>query len=48
MSAVACLALIYTISIIGLQGGTTPAKLQANSSSALVFIAQSLAGGSWA
>jgi amino acid transporter len=46
--AVACLAVIYTISIIGLQGGTTPAKLQANSSSALVFIAQSLAGGGWA
>ena len=46
--AVACLAIIYTISIVGLQGGTTPAKLQANSSSALVFVAQSLAGGNWA
>ena len=46
--AVACLAVIYTISILGLQGGTTPAKLQANSSSALVFVAQSLAGGGWA
>src|ERR1700749_2519395 len=46
--AVACLAVIYTISIIGLQGGTTPDKLQANPSSALVFIAQSLAGGGWA
>jgi amino acid transporter len=45
---VACLAIIYTISILGLQGGTTPAKLQANSSSALVFVAQSLAGGNWA
>jgi amino acid transporter len=48
MIAVACLALIYTISIVGLQGGTTPAKLQANSSSALVYVAQSLAGGNWA
>ncbi|HEX3751104.1 MAG TPA: APC family permease [Streptosporangiaceae bacterium] len=46
--AVACLAVIYTVTIIGLQGGTTPGKLQANSSSALVFIAQSLAGGNWA
>jgi amino acid transporter len=46
--AVACLAVIYTISILGLQGGTTAAKLQANSSSALVFVAQSLAGGNWA
>jgi amino acid transporter len=48
MIAVACLTVVYTISIVGLQGGTTPAKLQANSSSALVFIAQSLAGGNWA
>src|SRR5664280_1978182 len=38
--AVASLALIYTLSIVGLQGVVSPAKLQANSSSALVYTAQ--------
>ena len=48
--AVACLAVIYSISIFGLQGGVSPSKLQAHSSSALVYIAQALAGGNgnWA
>lgn len=48
MIAVACLAVLYTVSIVGLQGAVSPAKLQANSASALVFIAQSLGGGGWA
>ena len=46
--AVACLAVIYTVSIVGLQGGVSPARLQANSASALVYIAQALAGSGWA
>ena len=33
---------------MGLQGVVSPAKLQANSSSALVYIAQALGGGGWA
>jgi amino acid transporter len=48
MIAVACLAVIYTVSMVGLQGVVSPAKLQANSASALVFIAQALGGGGWA
>jgi amino acid transporter len=46
--AVALLAVIYTISIVGLQGVVSPGKLQANSSSALVYVAQALGGGGWA
>ncbi|HEY6310718.1 MAG TPA: APC family permease [Streptosporangiaceae bacterium] len=46
--AVAFLAVIYTISIVGLQGVVSPAKLQANSSLALVYVAQALGGGGWA
>jgi amino acid transporter len=46
--AVALLAIIYTISIVGLQGLVSPAKLQANSASALVYVAQALGGGGWA
>jgi amino acid transporter len=46
--AVAFLAVIYTISIVGLQGVVSPAKLHANSSSALVYVAQALGGGGWA
>ena len=48
MMAVAFLAVIYTLSQVGLQGVVSPAKLQANSTSALVYIAQSLGGGGWA
>jgi amino acid transporter len=46
--AVALLALIYTLSTIGLQGVVSPARLQANSAAALVYVAQALGGGSWA
>ena len=43
--AVALLIIIYTFSQIGLQGVVSPAKLQANSSSVLVYIGQALGGG---
>jgi amino acid transporter len=33
---------------MGLQGVVSPAKLQANSSSALVYVAQAMGGGGWA
>ena len=46
--AVALLAIIYTVSEMGLAGTVSPARLQKNSSSALVYIAQSLGGGGWA
>ena len=46
--AVALLAVIYTISFVGLQGAVRPAQLQANSASALVYVAQALGGGGWA
>jgi amino acid transporter len=48
MLAVGFLAVIYTLSIVGLQGVVSPAKLQANSASALVYVAQALGGGFWA
>jgi amino acid transporter len=48
MLAVACLAVIYTVSIVGLQGIVSPARLQAHSASALVYLAQSLGGSGWA
>lgn len=46
--AVALLIVIYTFSQMGLQGVVSPAKLRANSSSVLVYIAQALGGGEWA
>ncbi len=46
--AVAFLALIYTFSTLGLQGAVSPKKLQANAASVLVYVANSLGGGSWA
>ena len=46
--AVGFLAIIYTVSEMGLAGTVSPAKLQANSADALVFIAQTLGGGWWA
>src|SRR6267154_754012 len=46
--AVALLAVIYTLAQVGLQGVVSPAKLQANSASALVYVAQALGGGFWA
>jgi amino acid transporter len=46
--AVGCLAVIYTLTQLGLQGLVSPAKLQANSTSALVYVAQALGGSGWA
>ena len=46
--AVLFLTLIYTLSIVGLQGTVSPARLQANSASVLVYVAQALGGGGWA
>jgi amino acid transporter len=43
--AVALLAVIYTLAQVGLQGVVSPAKLQANSASALVYVASALGGG---
>ena len=48
MLAVALLAAIYTLAQVGLQGVVSPAKLQASSASALVYVAQALGGGFWA
>jgi amino acid transporter len=47
MIAVALLAVIYTLAIVGLQGVVSPANLQKNSASALVYIAQALGGSGW-
>jgi amino acid transporter len=47
MIAVALLAVIYTLATVGLQGVVSPAKLQANAASALVYIAQALGGSGW-
>jgi amino acid transporter len=46
--AVALLAVIYTVSEMGLQAVASPAKLQANAAAPLIYIAQSLGGGGWA
>jgi amino acid transporter len=46
--AVACLAVIYTVSMVGLQGTVSSSKLAANSADALVFIGQALGGSGWA
>lgn len=46
--AVALLAIIFTIAEVGLQGVVSPARLQKNSSSALVYVAQAMGGGGWA
>ena len=46
--AVAILICMYTFCQIGLQGVVSPAKLQANSSSVLVYIANALGGSTWA
>jgi len=46
--AVGFLAVLYTLAQVGLQGVVSPAKLQANSASALVYGAQALGGGFWA
>jgi amino acid transporter len=46
--AVIILAVLYTFSTFGLQGVVSPSKLQANYSSAMVYIAQALGGSGWA
>jgi amino acid transporter len=47
--AVLLLTVIYTLAVMGLQGAVSPARLQAHSTSALVYVAQALGGGStWA
>ena len=48
MMAVAFLAVVYTVAQVGLQGVVSPAKLQANSTDAIVYVAQALGGSSWA
>jgi amino acid transporter len=45
--AVCFLAIIYTLSIVGMQGAVSRGKLQANSASALVYVANALAGSGW-
>ena len=46
--AVALLVIMYALPQVGMQGVASPALLQQNSSSALVFVAQVLGGGGWA
>jgi amino acid transporter len=46
--AVVFLALIFTLSEMGLQGTVSPHLLQQNSSSALVFTASAIGGSGWA
>src|SRR4029077_19469233 len=47
MMAVVLLAVVYTLTQVGLGGVVSPAKLQANSTSALVYVAEALGGGGW-
>ena len=46
--AVALLVIMYVLPQVGMQGVASPARLHANASSALVFVAQVLGGGGWA
>jgi amino acid transporter len=46
--AVALLIILYAVPQVAMQGVASPARLQAHSSSALVFVAQVLGGGGWA
>jgi amino acid transporter len=46
--AVVLLTVIYALVNLGLSGLVTPAKLQANSTSALVYVTQAQFGGGWA
>ncbi len=43
--AVGVLTVLYTVSQVGLQGVVSPARLQANSTSALVYVAGAMGGG---
>jgi amino acid transporter len=45
--AVLFLAIIFTVSEMGLAGVVSPSKLQANGSDPLVYVAQVLGGGGW-
>jgi amino acid transporter len=49
MIAVACLAVIYFVSVVGLQGVISPAKLQTagNNGDALLVVAQAMGGSQW-
>jgi amino acid transporter len=46
--AVALVAVIFIVGSIGLAGVVSPARLQNNAASALVYIASALGGGGWA
>ena len=46
--AVALLAVLYTLAQVGLQGVVSPARLQANASTARVYLAAALGGTGWA
>jgi len=46
--AVLILIVLYILPQVGLQGVSSPAKLQANASSALIYVTQVLGGGGWA
>jgi amino acid transporter len=46
--AVAILTVIYALAAMGLQGVVSPARLQAHSTSALVYAASALGGNGWA
>jgi amino acid transporter len=46
--AVAILTVIYALAAMGLQGVVSPARLQAHSTSALVYTASALGGAGWA
>jgi amino acid transporter len=48
LMAVALLAVIYTLAQVGLQGVVSSKNLAANSSDALVYVAQALGGSGWA
>jgi amino acid transporter len=48
VAAAVALGVIYTLCTVGLQGVVPGARLQANSASALVYIAQAIGGSGWA
>ncbi len=48
LTAVALLAVIYTLAQVGLQGVVSSKNLQANADAPLVYVAQALGGSGWA
>jgi len=46
--AAALLTVLYTLAQVGLQGIVSPARLQANASTAMVYVAAALGGTGWA